>query len=167
MADSTAAVTLHDPSTNTVECDASGNERAERIKAARAIYAQRVAVRKEEIIALVMRQTNYTREEATAKLQENNFQYIAVIKEYMKPTAAKEVAAEPPPDKRSVNQMVMGEIRGFMDTANRMYSARKERQEAITKYKQALLARLLQERNQQNAEQASAETAIAKKDIEN
>ncbi len=167
MADSTAVVTLHDPSTNAIEHDASGNKRAERIKAARAIYAQRVAVRKEEIIALVVRQTNYTYEEATAKLQENNFQYIAVIKEYMKPTAAKGATAEPPPDKRSVNQMVMGEIRDFMDTANRMYSARKERQEAITKYKQALLARLLQERNQRNAEQTSAETAIAKKDIEN
>ena len=152
MADE-SSTTQRDPSASIVAMDASGITHAERVRSAKETYAKRVALRKKEIISLVVRQTAYTREVAKDKLEANGYLYIDVIKEYMDPGGAHEDARASPPDTRSVNQMVMGEIRDFMDTANRQYNARKERQEALENYKRKLLLRLIKAKQQQQQQQ--------------
>ena len=76
----------------------------------------------EAIIALVMRQTDYTREVSIQKLQLFKGDYIKVIREYINP------AASPQGDeKKTVNQTIMSEIRYFMDDVNKGYEQRKKK----------------------------------------
>ncbi len=49
------------------------------------LKAQLIEERKKQVINLVMRQTDYTHEEAVAKLSQWDHNYLAVIKEYMNP----------------------------------------------------------------------------------
>ena len=85
--------------------------------------------RREEIIKLVMRQTNYTKDETIEKLEVWNNNYINVIKEYINP------AFKEKKEKKylSTNQGVMTEIRGFMDKINKDYRFRKEKAEYYNK----------------------------------
>ena len=80
-----------------------------------------VEFKKKEIIQLVIRQTNYSEDEAIQKLKEWDNNYMNVIKEYIKPDFKKEEKEE----YKSTNQKIMGEIRSFMDTVNREYNWRK------------------------------------------
>ena len=86
------------------------------------------AKRKQEIINLVMRQTNYDFEMANKKLTEWNGNYLYVIKEYMNPNFQKTVKKI---EKKTQNQMIMGEIRDFMDDVTRKYEYRKKKEEFI------------------------------------
>ena len=84
--------------------------------------------RKQEIINLVMRQTDYDFEMANKKLTEWNGNYLYVIKEYMNPNFKKTVKKI---EKKTQNQMIMGEIRDFMDDVTRKYEYRKKKEEFI------------------------------------
>ena len=64
------------------------------------------AKRKQEIINLVMRQTDYDFEMANKKLTEWNGNYLNVIKEYMNPDFQKKIKKV---EKKTQNQMIMGE----------------------------------------------------------
>ena len=86
------------------------------------------AKRKQEIINLVMRQTDYDFEMADKKLAEWNGNYLHVIKEYMNPNFKKTVKKV---EKKTQNQMIMGEIRDFMDDVTRKYEYRKKKEEFI------------------------------------
>ena len=84
--------------------------------------------RKEEIINLVMRQTNYDKEMTNKKLIEWKGNYLHVIKEYMDPNfqnKGKKI------ENKTQNQMIMGEIRDFMDDVTRKYEYRKKKEEFI------------------------------------
>ena len=67
-----------------------------------------------KMIDMVTRQTEYNYDEAKKKLQENNFDYNIVIKEYMgiKPKQK---------DKITLNQEIFKQIRNNMDTASKNF----------------------------------------------
>ena len=79
----------------------------------------------EDAIKLVMSQTNYSEEETKEKLKEWDGNYLYVIKEYLNPQFLKKKKVK----KTSTNQKMMREIRNFMDTANKEYLIRKEKEE--------------------------------------
>lgn len=62
-----------------------------------------------ELVNMIMRQTNYNNEYALEKLQKADFDYVKVIKEYLKDDT-KEVKKE---NDKTVNEMIHGEIREF------------------------------------------------------
>ena len=70
---------------------------------------------KEERLKLIMRQTNYTKEEALKKLNNNNV--LDIIKEYLKADLKVQKNKE-----KSINQKVMDEIRTFCDTGQELYN---------------------------------------------
>ena len=74
-------------------------------------------------LALIKSQTNYTEEEAIEKLKQWDGNYMNVIKEYLNPDFQKK---KPKQQKKSTNELMMGEIRNFMDTANSEFLKRKE-----------------------------------------
>lgn len=73
-------------------------------------------------LALIKSQTNYTEKEAIEKLKQWNGNYMNVIKEYLNPNFLKKKVVS----KKSTNELMMGEIRNFMDTANAQFLKRKE-----------------------------------------
>jgi hypothetical protein len=62
----------------------------------------------EEKIQIILRQTNYTNEEAEQKLQENNYDHIQVIKNYLGVTEKKAPLA------KTKNQEIYRQIRHFI-----------------------------------------------------
>ena len=105
---------------------------------------------KADIIKLVVSQTNYTNEEAEKKLEEHEYNYVMVVKEYLNPLVKTE--KKEPVKNRSLNEKMMDEIRGFMDTANKQYMIRKEQQEKEKLIKQQIYEQYLQESKKQNIE---------------
>ena len=59
---------------------------------------------KEDIIKLVVSQTNYTDEEAEEQLLKHDFNYVAVVKEYLNPNFAEKKQEK---QKRSLNEKNM------------------------------------------------------------
>lgn len=73
-----------------------------------------------QLIELVLRQTNMEREDVIEKLKKNDFDSIKVIKEHFG------IKEKQDNDIVSVNQQVYREIRGFMDRAAKQYRFSKE-----------------------------------------
>jgi len=86
--------------------------------------------RKTEIINLVMRQTNYDKETIEEKLEANNNNYLAVIKEYI----VQDKKERKKEENKSTNQKIMSEIRTFMDDVNNQYAKRKRYNERMMYY---------------------------------
>lgn len=78
--------------------------------------------KEEQIINLVLNQTNMDRETAKQMLEENDFNSIKVIKQHF---GIKE-KQEKKEDIVNVNQQVYKEIRNLMDTASKQYRIKKE-----------------------------------------
>lgn len=79
-------------------------------------------------IDIILRQTNYSQEEAREKLFEYNNDYIAVIKSYLGVT--KDAAK---PEIKSVNQEIYKQMRFKLDSAMRDYTVRKDNNETRLK----------------------------------
>lgn len=79
-------------------------------------------------IDIILRQTNYSKEEAREKLLEYNNDYIAVIKAYL---GVKQDV--PKPDITSVNQEIYKQLRLKLDSAMRDYTIRKDNNETRLK----------------------------------
>ena len=77
----------------------------------------------EEKIQMILRQTDYTPEEAKIKLKDFNYDHIAVIKSYLGITEKKESPV------KNVNQEIYKQIRYRLDSTMREYNLRKERDE--------------------------------------
>ena len=105
--------------------------------------------REEEIIKLVQRQTNYDEDTVKEKLKEHNNNYINVIKEYIVGTTKKEETKEE--IKKSVNQQIFGEIRGFMDDVNKKFEHRKVLAKRQLYFQQAAMAAMNEKQKQENA----------------
>lgn len=75
---------------------------------------------KNKIINIVIRQTSYTRDEATKKLYEYKGDYEKVIKEYLGIENTKDETIT------TVNQSIFKEMRNFMDTTKNDYEKRKK-----------------------------------------
>lgn len=67
------------------------------------------------IIELVKRQTNYDEKKIMEKLKEWDNDHTSVIKEYLNPNFNK---IKKTPNKQSTNQMIMTEIRNFMNNVS-------------------------------------------------
>ena len=91
--------------------------------------------RYEGAIALIKSQTNYTNEEAEKKLDKWDGNYINVIKEYLNPNFNKKKTDKKKTDKKkTTNEIMMYEIRNFMDKAQEGYLRRKEDDKKKTEY---------------------------------
>jgi transposase len=114
--------------------DISGEEL---IKQRAEAMEKKMATRRQAMIELIMRQTDYTEEVARIKLEYWKNNYLHVIKEYMDPNFQdKEKAPEP----STKNQMIYGEIRTFMDGVNKQQLQRKRRTEQLEQRKAAYIA---------------------------
>ena len=80
--------------------------------------------RKLQIIKLVCGQTNYTEEESRKLLEERNYDYLNIIKEYINPNPKEEIKPA-----KSLNQQILGEIRTFMDDGYKQIKQRKQQEE--------------------------------------
>lgn len=123
---------------------------------------QGIEQRKKAIVELVMRQTNYTQEEAIEKLEEHKYNYLSVIKLYMNPENKQ--SSKPANANKTKNQMIYGEIRNFMDGVNKQYLYRKRQKEIFEKRKELFMSKLKEEHNRRISEQeitanASSETS--------
>tara|TARA_Y100000389_G_C17184452_1_gene375661 strand:+ start:175 stop:462 length:288 start_codon:yes stop_codon:yes gene_type:complete len=79
-----------------------------------------------ELVEIVMRQTDYSKEESVLKLQENEYDPLKVIRSFMNPEN-KVFYKETVPT--TTNQMMYREIRTMLDTANANYRKKKELEE--------------------------------------
>jgi hypothetical protein len=77
----------------------------------------------QEKVAMILRQTDYSEEDAKNKLKEHNYDHIQVIKSYLGITEKKE------PPIKTVNQEIYKQIRYRLDSNMREYNLRKERDE--------------------------------------
>jgi len=77
----------------------------------------------QEKIQMILRQTNYSENEAHELLKENNYDAIIVIKKYLGVTEKKE------PPVKNVNQEIYKQIRHKLDANMREYNLRKEKDE--------------------------------------
>ena len=120
-------------------------------------------IRKQEIIKLVMRQTDYSEEKVIEKLQLWNNNYLNVIKEYMNPNFQNKIV-----EKKFVskNQKIYGEIRNFMDVANRNYLMRKKRDERIQKINQQRYLNFLKQKKEESAKNEKLNTIEEEKNDE-
>ena len=99
---------------------------------------KQVAARRQAMIELIMRQTDYTEEVARMKLEYWKNNYLHVIKEYMNPNFQDKLKTPPPSSTK--NQMIYGEIRNFMDDVNKQQLQRKRRAEQVEQKKAAYVA---------------------------
>ena len=76
------------------------------------------------LAALVMRQTNYTADQAADQLKKHSNDVHAVIREYMTGSALLAVVVDN--TVHSVNQQIYKEIRTMMDDAAKTYTDRKK-----------------------------------------
>jgi hypothetical protein len=77
----------------------------------------------QEKVEMILRQTDYSQEEAKNKLKEFNYDHIQVIKSYLGITEKKA------PPIKTVNQEIYKQIRYRLDSNMREYNLRKERDE--------------------------------------
>ena len=77
----------------------------------------------EEQVQMILRQTDYSEEEAKNKLKEFNYDHISLIKSYLGITEKKT------PPIKTVNQEIYRQIRYKLDSTMREYNLRKERDE--------------------------------------
>ena len=88
--------------------------------------------KREMLLKMIMRQTNYTEEEAIQQLKKWHYNSIHVMKAYLNPDFQKKKAES---QTKSTNQRMMKEIRTFCDKGTRVYYLKKElqRQQEILK----------------------------------
>jgi hypothetical protein len=72
---------------------------------------------------IVMRQTDYSEDQALEKIKEHNKDITSIVREFM---GGSKAAIN---NNKSVNQTIYSEIRSFMDTAAATYNAKKEAEE--------------------------------------
>lgn len=77
-------------------------------------------IRKEEIIKMVIRQTDYNYDHAKQLLKDNDYNYIDLIRDYVSNKNYKDRLQENinMENKKSINQKIYQEIRNFMDNSD-------------------------------------------------
>ena len=74
-------------------------------------------------VELIMRQTNYTKEQSTTELIKHNYDHIATIKSYFG------ISDKKPTPVKSVNQEIYKQIRYKLDDSMKNYREKKEHEE--------------------------------------
>ena len=106
--------------------------------------------RQKLLIEMVMRQTQYTYEEAAEQLEKCNNDYMTVIRESMGINKVEDKTVT------SINQQVYKEIRGLMDVAAGDYRRKKE----MEKKKAELIEKLREEYNRRQEASKSTMSLI-------
>ena len=88
--------------------------------------------RRKNIIKLVYSQTNYDMKYSEKLLEENNYDYLTIIKGYLQPKNDKKNEKVC----KTLNQKIFGEIRHFMDEGYKETQRRKKRDAYIKKVQQ-------------------------------
>ena len=114
--------------------------------------ASQEQVRKLKIIDLVCSQTDYSKEEAEKKLEERNYNYLDVIKEYLNPNI------KPVQQTSTLNQQIFQNIREFMDNSSKDLLRRQEY------YKKAREMSFEKNKNNMISEEEKSETTNVKID---
>jgi len=99
---------------------------------------------------IVMRQTDYSEEQALEKLKEHNKDVIAIVREFMG-VSTKTTKDTKNNNNTSVNQQIYGEIRNLMDTAAASYKAKKEAEERYEQRRQLYIAQARKELERRKA----------------
>lgn len=83
------------------------------------------------LIDIVMRQTDYSNEEASKKMIEHKYNVLAVVREFIGSDVNVNVKKEDEPTKptKSTNQLIYGEIRNMMGNAAANYRRKQELQQ--------------------------------------
>lgn len=106
----------------------------------------------ENLKNIILRQTDYSEEEAINKLKEYNNNAMNVIREYMGSSSTNKNNKTDKPVK-SENQQMYAKMRGMLDTAARNYRIKKENEEKIELMKQQFInAQNKNENNIKNSE---------------
>ena len=82
--------------------------------------------RKGELIEVLMRQTDYSKEKAIEELEAVQYNVSAALSKYMGVDKTSQVDEETSKEPKSTNQKIFKEIRDFMDKGSRDYERRKE-----------------------------------------
>jgi len=101
----------------------------------------------ELLIEMVMRQTDLKFDEAKEKLENNNNNYMIVIKEALGIKKSEKI------ENKTVNQQIYTEIRGLMDTASEKYRRTQEIAKARQDYmerRERLIIQLKQEKERRD-----------------
>ena len=92
-----------------------------------AIIEEMRIIKREELIKMIMRQTDYDREKILERLKYWKYNSLYVIKEYLNPNFLKKKEEK----NKSLNQRMMGEIRNFCERGQRIYDFKKKISERI------------------------------------
>ena len=84
-------------------------------------------IKREELIKMIMRQTDYNREKILERLKFWKYNSLYVIKEYLNPNFLNKKEEK----NKSLNQRMMGEIRNFCERGQRIYDLKKKVSERI------------------------------------
>ena len=87
---------------------------------------------KPHVLALVLRQTDYTEEEAKVQLEKYNYNYLELLKDYMGIKKKEEKVCA------TTNQERYRLIREAMDDKEEKYREKKKREELIKHYQEAV-----------------------------
>ena len=79
-------------------------------------------IKREELIKLIMRQTDYDREKILERLKFWNYNSLYVIKEYLNPNFLKKEEKK----ELTLDQRMRGEIRNFCERGQRIYDLKKK-----------------------------------------
>lgn len=80
-------------------------------------YEKFVEKRKKDILEIVLRQTDYTKDKAIEELEKEEYNYMNVLQNYMDPDYKKKRdEAERNKESKTLNQKIYTEIRNFMDS---------------------------------------------------
>ena len=101
------------------------------------------------LIEMIMRQTMYTYDQAKDKLEENDNNYMLVIKK------ALGIVEKPPTSVPSINQGIYKEIRGLMDTVSTNHRENQEKEREREEYNESLKKK--QQAQQKQAQQKQAQ----------
>ena len=96
---------------------------------------QEIETRKNQLVEILMRQTDYSRETAVRELEAVDFNVSEAVKKYMNPenkTSVKQI------NPTTTNQKIYKEIRDFMDKGSADYERRKEYSRHIMEQQQRL-----------------------------
>ena len=84
-------------------------------------------IKREELIKMIMRQTDYDREKILERLKFWNYNSLHVIKEYLNPNFLKKEEKK----ELTLDQRMRGEIRNFCERGQRIYDFKKKISERI------------------------------------
>ena len=91
-------------------------------------------IKREELIKMIMRQTDYDEDKVLERLRYWNYNSLFVIKEYLNPDFLKKKEEK---KKISLDQRMRGEMRRFCDRGQRIYDIKKKISERMNTMKAA------------------------------